>query len=443
MVKLNEKNFRCIHVGQQFKNFSDLCREVTGEKPPTGKKNQDAIKREMSRFIEFKRTCEIDPTETSKHKLTITAVYDQPRELIENRGRHGTYADDLRPLILSVQSFSGKTYEFYNEVGVFSRYFEKKVTEAKRKWCKEEGILLRAINPWKEIIDDSSDAYTGEKVYVKKLLELMSQTLYRNLDSLESMGLLSWRKCYQILPNISVEIKNSTCERPLTCKERHQLLEKRIKLFTALRSEPNVTLTIEDVNTLNIFTNEWGNIEDRRFYMEVCFREGKPFPIRASDTQEEAIKKVEQFMQQLTYKMVRKEKHYRPIDELPDRYEFFQDAQLHKHYNRLVKKWYPWLIGCERIWQEVEFECTAEPKETYTSNFNEDLKLHAERLSIAFLQYMDEHMGKIEFYGNTRDVENDMKVKFGRPAGICPDSLSRSQSACALSSELKELYNIK
>ena len=90
-----------IEIGQEFRNLSELSLAVTGKKPPTGKRNRDTFLKHLYRHIEFCPSYVLNPMIKSKRQLTILEIYDPPLEIEENRGRHGEYADLLRPMILS------------------------------------------------------------------------------------------------------------------------------------------------------------------------------------------------------------------------------------------------------------------------------------------------------------------------------------------------------
>ena len=76
-----------LNEGDEFKNFSELHLAVTGEKPPSGKRNQNAVKRRFSIYFEYRLKSDLVPGEKSKRALIITKIYDSPRKIEENRGK--------------------------------------------------------------------------------------------------------------------------------------------------------------------------------------------------------------------------------------------------------------------------------------------------------------------------------------------------------------------
>ena len=443
MKRLNSDNFKKIHVGRQFKNFSDLCREVTGEKPPTGKKNQDAIKREMSRFIEFKRTCEIDPTETSKLKLTITAVHDSPQVLLENRGRRGKYSDYMRPLLLRKNSFCGKLNTLLNEIGIFSRY-HKEITELNSEWYKECKIDPMEVNLWK--IDDMM--FPGERQYRNSIWFLQKQTLERNLEALEKAGLIKLHKYYQLLPAIVKDVPNSKYRRFLDKTELAEREQERHKAFAEFKKDPNFKLTYKDICLLDITeTDIWCNpISLIGYKYQVVRDEMRLFPIKATKEQEDALRKIEIFWKQATMKKVYNLKSYPPEEDIPN--DFFRDTNLREEYRRQIKATIGCLTGCKSIWTEIEYTVVAtnEEIEDYLKLYPASTaKESATILTKKFIKYMDKRMSRITYMPTAESLKEDSKMRvFGmEPRVYIEKPLLNSKSACMLHEKLKKLYDIR
>ena len=76
-----------LQVGQIFKNFAGLYRFLTGKEPPSGKRNQDAVKNQFKKYFEWKLLKDIDSQTTSKRAIIITKIYDSPITLPEDRGK--------------------------------------------------------------------------------------------------------------------------------------------------------------------------------------------------------------------------------------------------------------------------------------------------------------------------------------------------------------------
>ncbi len=119
-----------ITEGQIFPNFTQLFLAITGEKPPTGKRNKDYAERQLSQYIKYVKMSEIDPNYKSKRAIIIKEIYIEPKMLPENRGRQGTYANYLKPLLLNKQFFHGKLYRLYNELGVFSEFYQHQLNKS-------------------------------------------------------------------------------------------------------------------------------------------------------------------------------------------------------------------------------------------------------------------------------------------------------------------------
>ena len=79
-----------IHEGEQFPSFSKLFQAVTGRKPPTGKRNLNIVKSNLSRYLEYQKLCEVDPLCTKKNAVIVTKIHSPPLpKEYDGRGRHG------------------------------------------------------------------------------------------------------------------------------------------------------------------------------------------------------------------------------------------------------------------------------------------------------------------------------------------------------------------
>ena len=430
-----------LHVGDVFKNFTDLCKAIIGETPPTGRRNQDALKREFSKHVEFKKANELDSAEKSKRKLIITNVFETPRKIPENRGTSGKYIDKLAPLILTHKSFSGKPYAFFNEVGVFSRYFDRVMTDKKIEQCENCRIDPIEKNLWAV----TPGMYPGEGMYRETMQGQVLRTFCRDLDLLQEKDLVIWGKFHRILPAMTLDINESRHRRFLTIKEKGELNAKRYRFFAQLETEPNVILTLEDVERLDISTDLWDGLELKEYRYLVVRENMYLFPLRATVAQEAALEKVEQFLKQASVKSSFGLNEYPAIDTLPP--DFFSRYSLRKEYNKIAKEIYPWLIGCRSVWKEIEYEVIADDEQVkeYIKLYHTDISTCADDLSRAFIDYMDTHMNKVKYQPTKESLEEDSNnlVVFRMHSGPIPERfLDTSKSACELHETLKELYNM-
>ena len=433
-------NFAELKVGDKFSNFTELFLKLTGEKPPTGKKNRDAVERELSRYIAYEKLCDIDPKEKSKRALIITTIYDTPITLPENRGRNGRYANLLKPMILSKGEFHGTYSLFYNECGVFKKYYVSYYKDMAEQIPRDS----TAFNLWR--IDDEEEFPPGKREYMRKIFYVQRNSLKTALNSLQKEELLTWGTYHMILPNITVDIEGSSYRKLLTNEEIQERRRFRDEFLDNIYLDKNCILEHETVIILNIYSMFWGGEISWSEYEKLYYvEEQKVTPIRATKAQEKAISNLEQFMRQYTYQYYCEKEHLPPIEDIPNEYDFFNDIGLCSLYKKLVKDMYPWLIGCSSIWGEIEYTVTGTDEQInrYLDTDNFDMEDSSSKLSCEFIKYMDEHMDKLEFLSPPK-YQSDLK-------GIAltsnrlvkqplPYPLSRSKSACELHKQLKSLY---
>ena len=430
-----------LYEGKSFKDFTALCEEIIGEKPPTGAKNQDTLKREFAKHFEFRKACELDPSEKSSRKLIVTEVFEAPRPFIEMRGRGGKYANCLDPLLLMENHFAGKADALLNELGVFSRFFNLQTPTDKQKHLQDCHIDPMDISLWRT----SEEGFSGLRCYKEKMASHTREVLKNRLKSLEKDGLLKQENYRQILPFLTVDIEGTSIKRFQTEKEIRTRNQKRIEFFNEITKDPNVSLTLNDVCLLDITTEMWDGFDLSKYKELVAQNEMYPFALRATRAQEEALTRVDQFLKQYAMKELYGLDHYPPAAEIPP--DFFRDFRLSKKYRVLAKTIYPWLIGCKSVWQEIEYEVTASEDQVkeYLRNRLTDPQECADELTKAFIAYMDSHMEKIEYVPTETDLREDSNAKkLKKVSGpMLEEPLSNSKSACELHSKLKELYDIK
>ena len=430
-----------LYEGKSFKDFTALCEEIIGEKPPTGTKNQSALKGEFAKYFEFRKACELNSSEKSSRKLIITEVFESPRSFIEMRGRDGKYANCLDPLLLMENHFAGKADALLNELGVFSRFFNLQMPTDKQKHLQDCHIDPMDISLWRT----SEEVFSGLRCYKEKMASHTREVLKNRLKSLEKDGLLKQENYRQILPFLTVDIEGTSIKRFQTEKEIRTRNQKRIEFFNEITKDPNVSLTLNDVCLLDITTEMWDGFDLSKYKELVAQNEMYPFALRATRAQEEALTRVDQFLKQYAMKELYGLDHYPPAAEIPP--DFFRDFRLSKKYRVLAKTIYPWLIGCKSVWQEIEYEVTASEDQVkeYLSNRLTDPQECADELTKAFIAYMDSHMEKIEYVPTETDLREDSNARILKKVSgpMLEEPLSNSKAACALHGKLKALYDMK
>lgn len=446
MAKAKEYNYKFddLYPKQIFKNFTAMFQAITGEKPPTGSRNRVAVERELSKYIDFGKLSEID-TNASPWAYIVKEVYDTPRTLAENRGKSGKYADYLKPLLLvscGFSGFDGKMYKLANQMGILGKYTID-MLENTAVWKSKNKIDKTEFNPWAI----NEDMLPGKQQYFRSLWGQIRNAIERSLDSLQKEGIIKWRYYHQLIPSVWIDIEESEKRRTKSKAELEIDKEKREELLKEIENDNNSVLKTETLERLNIYSKGWPcesiqcdaykgvlHISGRDFIIE--------FPLRATAEQEAAICNLEDFMRQYTYKKCYKLNQLPSMEETPNAFKFFQDVNLRKTYKQLVQEMYPWLIECKVIWKELEYEIigTTAQIDQYINLQTFDYEKCEESLSCEFLNYMDSHMGKIQFQP-TFDTRSDLKRK-SVGERIPANPLEQSKSACKLHDELKSYYKI-
>lgn len=430
-----------LYEGKSFKDFTALCEEIIGEKPPTGVKNQNALKREFAKYFEFRKACELNASEKSNRKLIITEVFESPRSFIEMRGRDGKYANCLDPLLLLKNHFAGKADTLLNKLGVFSRFFSPQMPKDRQEHLQDCHIDPMDISLWKTFEEDPS----GLRYYKEKMAYHTRKVLKSRLKSLQEIGLLKQENYYQILPILTVDIEGTSIKRFQAEEEIRARHQKRVKFFNEIKKDPNVALTLNDVCLLDITTEMWDGFDLSKYKELVAQNEMYPFALRATRAQEAALTKVDLFLRQYAVKELYGSDHYPPEAEIPP--DFFRDFRLSKKYRALAETIYPWLIGCKSVWQEIEYEVTASEDQVkeYLSNHLPDPQNCADKLTKALIKYMDSRMGNTKYVPTEADLQKDSKARILKKVSgpMLEEPLSNSKAACALHGKLKALYDMK
>lgn len=446
-MKKYQYNFSTLKKGQQFKDFTALFEEITGQKPSTGARNRAAYERELSKHISYCKASEVNPEITSKRAIIIQEIYNTPLNLRENRGRHGKYSDHLKPLLLlscECSSFEGKMCRLSNCLGIFERYtlYQLNNTEI---WNPKSRIDRLEINPWKI----TEEMVPGKQQYLRTLWNQIRAAIERSLDSLQKEGIVEWSYYHKLMPDLLIDVEGRKEKR---FKSKHELQadnDKRRTLLEEVLSDTNAVLLPKTLNQLNMYSNCWKSDIDIAILKEAVYINDMSIPaeflIRATKEQEEAIANLEQFMRQYAYKKYYKLKKFPSIKEIPNEFEFFQNSHLAKKYKQMVKEMYPWLIECKAVWKEVEYRVIGEPHqlECYITSPEFDSETSKEALSKEFLRYMDSHTEEIMFLP-TPATEFDLKAKrFGKATGpMMEKPISMSKAACKLHEKLQQFYKI-
>lgn len=430
-----------LRIKQIFKDLNALFVAVTGRSLPEGKRNREIAINNLKRCLEYDLTSNIDPTVKSKRSVTITKIYDPPLEKIEMRGRHGKYIDNVRPLLLQKGSFCGKKYVLYNQLGLFSKYFDTiKNTDEVREAIKICGYMEYDI--WKE----HKDAYSGENEYRSVIKNQLWRITKSALDSMKKSGIIEWKQYYVILPGLKafIETNDEIEELSGSYKELEAQNKKHLEAIRERATAENSILQFSLASSILI----GGNLASDKEYYDKCkyllqIHKGQEFNIRATQTQERALENYEQYVMQCTYKELEKSKILPKVQDLPNKGVFFSNRHLRIMYFKVEKEIHEEIFGDAKFWKEIEYRVIDDVKAAKFEYYNLSMsnKQAADKITEEVLKYMDNQIKTYEFEVLKKDVE-DIKIAVGNIHSGIKKSLSYSTNAMALHEELKQLYGI-
>jgi len=430
-----------LSINQTFKNLNALFVAVTGRVLPDGKRNRDIAINNLKRYLEYDFTSNINPTIKLKRSVTITKIYDPPLEKIEMRGRHGKYIDNVRPLLLQKGSFSGKKYVLYNQLGLFSKYFEAiKNTDEVREAIKLCGYM--EYDMWKE----HKDAYSGENEYRSAIKNQLWRITKSALDSMKKSKIIEWSQYYVILPALTalIETNDEIEELSGSYKELEAQNKKYLEAIRERATAENSILQFSLASSLLI----GGNLASDKEYYDKCkyllqIHQGQEFTIRATQKQARAIENYEQYVMQCTYKELYKSKTLSKLQDIPNKGAFFSNRRLRIMYFKVEKQIHEEIFGGTKFWKEIEYRVFDDVKAAKFEYYNLSMSNQqaTDKITEEVLRYMDNQIKTYEFEVLKKDVE-DIKIGFGNVHSGIKKSLSYSTSAMALHEELKQLYGM-
>lgn len=434
-----EFNINGLNEGATFKNFKGLFLAVTGRIPPTGE-TLDSVKARMAKYLEYDLQKNINPNITSKQSVIITKIYNPPLTTIENRGKRGTYCDHLKPLILSTSCYKGKMHGLFNEWGVFKDYifYLKQNDKNIAQFIDRFGI--NQCNIWTQV----NTKYVGEQEYKRHLWYTMRDACKRALDSLQKDRLINWSEYYCIIPSALTDIEESSKKRFKSPQERREREKERQELIDEVLQDENCLIQPELLEVLNIFSRKWDGSEVTlsKYRSMVSVNEYISTPLKATSKQQEAIKNFELFLRQHTYKEFYKEAHYRKIEDLPNKKEFFDDFRLGLLYRKFYEEYVTLLIYCTSTWKEIEFQVVQSKEDMNAPQSDLAVKEASDKLTVAFIEYMEKQMPKHKYTLNKASF-GDCIIAIGKAVCGHKYSLKSSTSAKELHALLKSLYGLQ
>lgn len=428
-----------LSEGEQFKNFKGLFLAVTGRTPPSGK-TLTSVKASLAKYLEYELEKNINPNTASKQSVIITKIYNPPLITIEGRGKKGKYSDHLKPLILSTSFYEGKIYGLFNQWGVFRDYISYLQKNDKEIAQTIECFGTNQCNIWMK----ANIKNAGELEYKRHLWYTMRNACERALDSLQNDGLINWSKYYRMIPSVLTDIEGRSERRFKSAQERRGQNKKREEFINNVTQDENCLLQPKLLETLDIFSPNWdsGEVTLNKYKELVSLNKYINTPLKATSKQAAAIKIFELFLRQHTFKEYNKESHYRKIEELPNEKEFFDNFKLAFLYRSRYKEYAELLINCICTWKEIEFSAGPNKADSESSQQDTTGKDIPDKLTIAFIEYMEGQMSKHKYILNKGSLE-DCVMAIGSATQGLEYYLKSSKSANELHELLKSLYNVQ
>lgn len=277
-----------ISNGEVFPNFKALFNAVTNRDPPTG--NLDTAKTNLRRYLKWDLLCNQKPHQNSKRAVVILAVHNPPLPpQKDGKGKKGIYIHDLKPLLIQAafenMPCDSKPSELFNQLGLFSKYFEELKTQEKVKKALERHDSPFDYNLW------GYNHHLGKGKYNDIISKKLKEIVTSALNSLQREGVIEWKEYYVVMPNIYDE--QFKLKSPLQLKEEYKSC---IAKLNEVASQKNAALNPELTKTL-LFGN--GGYREYKHIEEICiFNDRAP----ASAVQTQAIENYQLFLRQCAYK---------------------------------------------------------------------------------------------------------------------------------------------
>lgn len=389
-----------VSVNQRFSSFKALFAAVTGREPPTGQANLRIAKGNLKRHLNYDIAIKLDSNEKSKRAIIITEIYNSPVIVSENRGKHGKYVDNMKPLLLRKQEFQGKEYILWNELGLFSKYFKKTTASPEIQKLIEKRASEFDYDLWKP----SKKITLGEGTYRAILRNKLKEITESALNSLQKDGIIEWEKHYVWIPNIhtlTVDYK----PRIAAFKELQEESKNHAKALCEAASEVNSVLKSDVISALFIGASE----KDKPQYEELKKRveiDRNLNPISATAEQAAAIENYQLYIRQCAYSEYQAKEHGQKEENfpllkreyIPNKGKVFSIPELKRIYDKTDKSCRKKLLGDIQFWQEIQYQIIDKTKlkrQTLQEKLNLSTIL-AENISLCVLAYMDEQMKKHE-----------------------------------------------
>lgn len=418
-----------IYENTKFSNLSALFKAVANKSLSTGKTRKNQLE-QLGRYLEYRKLCEVDPTCTAKNAVIVTKIHNPPLEREnDGRGKRGTYADFIRPLLILQESFEGKYTTLANRLGLFSKYFDE--------WKENDTKLVKQLerqsdemdfNLWKQY----DYMVRGEREYCSLISGKLRDILKSSLEALNKEGVVKFEAHYIIVPNRSITMEDYTT-RPMSKVEGMEKRKEHHKAIEQEAAQKNAALRTEVAEHL-IFGI------DKAYPVDYQLLHSDDTPVLCSPEQESAIENYQLYVRQCAMKECCKLKELPVVEQHEQIIRsglFFQNPRLVQTYNKIDDKLRSKLFGNIKFWQEIQYEVTDWNKaERYLPKEGFNAGQAADELSQRVLEYMERQMEKHIVEAGPDDYK-DIPGSFGK----VPDGpLRRYESATKFHEKLKGLY---
>lgn len=387
--------------------------------------------------MNYDRAVDIDPSERRRRAVIVTEVFDEPLPpRATARGRHGTYIDLLRPLLLEQGNFERKMCELYNRMRLFERYSNemRRRVEVRNRLAHMRGNVddLDLWQPcWYPRI--------GEQHYTGILKSEIAEKVKDALESMQGEGIVTWQMRTMLLPDIRIQTEGN---------------ELRIEAYR-VETEQRVRACAEEIQNCAEETNSCLNAglligflrsvysRDRfEEYARQLIRDGSVAAFAANEEQEEAIENYNAYVRQYAYQRVNRLGELPPLGQMPVGGEFWRNPYLARMGREIQRECNETLLGGVKNWKVVYYRIEDhEQAERYHPEGYRQRRADAYELTRRFIAYMGKQMRK-EVSVSGRDAEQDFEGFGDRAHREVNQPLSRSRSANVLHNKLKTLYGL-
>ena len=405
--------------------------------PESGSRNIEIARAELSRYLNYDRAVDIDPSERRRRAVIVTEVFDEPLPpRATARGRRGTYIDLLRPLLLEQGNFERKMCELYNRMRLFELYSNEM---RRRVEVRNRLAQMRGNEDDLDLWQSCWYPRIGERYYAGILKTEIAEKVKDALKSMQEEGILAWRMRVMLLPDIRIQTEEN---------------ELRIEAYR-VETEQRVRVCAEEIQNCAEETNSCLNAElligflrsvysrDRfEEYARQLIRDGRVAAFAANEEQKEALENYNDYVRQCAYQRVSRLGELPLLEQIPVGGEFWRNPYLARMGREVQRECNETLLGGVKSWKVIYYRVDDREKaERYHPAAYRQRHEDAYELTRRFITYMENQMRK-DVCVNGRDAERDFEGFGDRAHREVNQPLLRSRSANVLHNRLRTLYGL-